>query len=416
MFQLSDLKMMPEDGVSGSTTSTSKDLAELNDETPVAVAEEEPESEPEDEQSESEESEESDVKEEPEEKAADLHPFERPSMKAINEAYPDFFKKFPSMRDMYFREAEYSKLFPTVEDAKEANENNTAFQNIRDDVFNGTGEKFLTAVKMQSPQSLQRFAGKILGTLVKVDQDSFWRAANPLVEDIARSMFNKGTQEGNENLINSARYLAYHFFGDQDIAEGKKTTVPKEAPETDVSKEKREWENAKLLEFRGTVERDLKSQMVDLIVGEDQKTGKSKIDPDDVLSPFIRNTIIEKVIQDIGSTLVADKAHLNYMDSLWNRAKQNGRTDADKARIISAYLARARALAPSLRSKYVSEALGKKQRDANQKRVKLASIEEKLPSNGRVSSGGSRSYNPKSIDYRKTSDYDILNDDIKYKN
>ena len=317
---------------------------------------------------------------------------------------------------MYFREAEYSKIFPTIDDAKEAQENNSAFLNIREDVFNGTGEKFLTAIKTQNPASLQRFAGRILGTLVKVDQDSFWRAANPLVEDIARSMFKKGMAEGNESLANSAKYLANYFFGDADIAEGKKTTVPREVPESDVSKERKEWEDSKQFEFRGSIEKDLRGQLVDLVTGSDPKTGRTKLDPDEVLSPFIRNTIIDRVIADIGATLQADKSHITYMDSLWSRARQNGRTDTDKSRIIAAYLARARSLAPSLRSKYVSEAMGKKVRDVNQKRVKMSSVEDRIPSNGRVSSGGGhRNYSPKSIDYRKTSDYDILNDDITYK-
>lgn len=414
MFQLNDIKMMPDEGgVSGAATSVGKDLAELNDES-------QPETEETEETEEIEEEEPTVEAEEPEEEeeepVAELHPFERPSLKTINEAYPDFFKKFPSMRDMYFREAEYSKLFPTVDDAKEANDNNTAYQNIREDIFNGTGEKFLNAIKTQNPKSLEKFSRGILGTLVKVDQNSFWAAANPLIEDISRSMFKKGTAEGNENLANSAKYLAHYFFGDADIAEGKKTTVPREEPESDVSKERKEWEDSKQSEFRGGIEKDLRGQLVDLITGTDGKTGRSKIDPDDILSPFIRNTIIEKVIQDIGSTLAADKSHLTYMDSLWSRARTNGRTDNDKARIISAYLARARSLAPSLRSKYVSEALGKKVRGENQKRVKMASVDERTPANGRTSGGGNRNYNPKSIDYRKTSDYDILNDDIKYKN
>lgn len=418
MFQLNDIKMMAaEDGVAGSTTSTDKDVADL--ETDDSLGQIGPEEAAEEEESEEEPlyEEDAEPEEEQPEEVSELHPFDRPSLKSINEAYPDFFKKFPAMRDMYFREAEYSKLFPTIDDAKEAQDNNSAFQNLREDIFSGTGEKFFNAVKTQSPQTLTRFAGSLLGTLVKVDQQAFWAAANPLIEDIARSMFNKGIQDGNESLSNSAKYLAHYFFGNADIAEGKTTTVPKPAEESDVSKERREWENAKQSEFRGTIETDLRKQLNDIIIGTDPKTGKTKLDPDEVLTPFIRNTIIERVIADIGSTLQADSAHIKYMDSLWARARVNGRTDTDKSRIISAYLARARSLAPSLRSKYVSEALGKRIRGETQKRAKLASVDERTPANGRAgSSSGNRGYNPKSIDYRKTSDYDILNDDITYKN
>ena len=408
MFEHEILRMAT-DGVDGSSTTTSADLAELNDETTVEEAPEEVEYE-------EEEPEESEPEaEEPEQEQFADHPFERPSLRTINEAYPDFFKKFPAMRDMYFREAEYSKIFPTVEDAKEANENNSAFQNIRQDLFTGDGSRLLNAVKNQDPKALQRFAGSFLTTLLKVDNDSFWRAANPLVEDIARGMMQKGMYEQNESLQNAARYLSHYFFGNIEVAEGKKTTLQQEQPQSDVSKERETWENQKQMEFRGTIERDLRGQLNDAILGADPRTGRSKLDPNDVLSPFIRQTIIERVIADIGSTLQSDSNHIRYMDSLWDRARTNGRTDNDKDKIIQAYMSRARALAPQLRSKYVSEALGRRVRQASDKIRVSESIPGRTPNVGRTSRNGSANVNPKSIDYRKTSDYDILNDDIKYK-
>jgi hypothetical protein len=105
------------------------------------------------------------------------------------------------------------------------------------------------------------------------------------------------------------------------------------------------------------------------------------------------------------------------MDSLWNKAKQNGRTDADKARILSSYLARAKSLIPSLRSKYVSEALGQKTRVASKDKEKIERVSERRDSgtSGKGSNSSTKNYHPKSINYSKTSDADILNDNITYK-
>src|SRR6266404_1233667 len=47
-------------------------------------------------------------------------PFDRPTLKAIKEKYPNLFKDFPQLRDGYFRELQYTAIFPTIEDAKEA--------------------------------------------------------------------------------------------------------------------------------------------------------------------------------------------------------------------------------------------------------------------------------------------------------
>ena len=41
--------------------------------------------------------------------------YDRPTVKQIKDKYPDFFKSFPQLRDMYFRESEFSKVFPTID-------------------------------------------------------------------------------------------------------------------------------------------------------------------------------------------------------------------------------------------------------------------------------------------------------------
>ena len=411
------LRMAADEGVDGSKSSVESDLAELNDESTLEIAEVEEEETEEEETPDEESVEESDEEEKIPEEVTAGHPFDRPSLKNINEAYPDFFKKFPSMRDMYFREAEYSKLFPTVDDAKEASENNAAFTNIRDDVFNGNGDKFITAINNVDSKGLEKFAGNFLSNLTKLNMNAFWRAANPLIEDVSRAMYNKGRLEGDENIKNAALHLSQFFFGKTDIAEGKGTSTHKvDEGEAKLEQEKKDWEDRKHLEFRSSLEGDLRTQLDDIVVGLDPRTGKSKLDPDEILSPFIKQTIVDHVVQDIGAALAADTAHLRYMDSLWSKAKSNGRKDADKQRIISAYLNRARAMAPALRSKYVSEALGRRARAAGEKVKKVESIPPRTASNGRAGSSSRTDYSPKKIDYRKTSDYDILNDDVKYRN
>lgn len=407
--------------VEGSTTNVGADIAELSEDVTPSSGEEEviPAGEGEEEELPPPDEEEEETLGETEEEEeitppeTTFHPFERPTIKQLTETYPDLFKKFPSLKDMYFREAEFSKIFPTVDDAKEASENNLAFTNIRDDIFTGDGTKFISAIKEVNEKGLEGFASRFLPALTKISPNAFWRAANPLIEDVARQMFNKGVADNNENLQNAARHLSKYFFNDVEIAEGKKTTIVEEKKDPDLERQRNEFNTARETEFRTGVQTSIKAQLINMIIGKDLKSGKSRIDPDDVLSDFIRTTIISHVIQDLGSQLDADKSHIRYMDSLWDHARKGGRTEADKARIISAYLARAKAMIPSLRSKYVSEALGKRVRDASQRREKVSQISEGRGAPARPSGGGFKS--DKKIDYSKTSDEDILNDHITYR-
>ena len=425
MFGLRDLLF----DVEGATTSAGADLAELSDETldvehpnkdkeendqPLEDLPEETRPEEQDEE-EVTEPEEEEIEEKP--LAETTHPFDRPSIKQLEEAFPGLLKKFPSLRDMYFRESEYTKIFPTIDEAKEANDNNVAFTSIRDDVFSGDGAKFFSAIKEVDEKGLERFSSQVLGTLFKVSPNSFWRAANPLVEDIARNMFNKGVKSNDESMQNAARYLSEYFFGTTEIAEGKKTSIVKSEVDPEISKQREEFEREKDTSFRGTVETSVKSQLVSLIEGKDEKTGKLRLDPDGVFSPFIKSTIIDHIIKDLGTQLSSDKDHIRFMDSLWTKARRSGRTDEDKARIISAYLARAKSLIPSLRSKYVSEVLGQKVKISAKRKETSETSESRRESGsqGRSSNGATKNYNPKSINFNKTSDEDILNDNITYK-
>ena len=409
------------------TTSTSADVAELSEGevevTPGKVKyPDEKEQELEEEELEDSEPEEDDEEPELEEEELDetpetTHPFDRPSLKSVEEKFPGLLKAFPALRDMYFREAEYSKLFPTVDEAKEAASNHNAFNNLHDDIFNGDGSKMFSAIKEEDEKGLEKFSGQILSSLFKVHPPSFWRAANPLVEDIARNMFSKGVKENNDSLQNAARYLSDYFFGNTEVAEGKKTSIVKVEDNNEVKKEREAFDNEKGTAFRSNVEQSLRPQIVKLIESIDPKTEKSRLDPDGVFSNFIKNTIIDRIIDDLGTQLIADKNHIRFMDSLWAVAKRNGRTDADKTRIISAYLARAKSLIPSLRSKYVSEALGQKARISSGKKEKVEDINSRRDGGtlGRGSNGSGKNYSPKSINYSKTSDADILNDNITYK-
>jgi|ERR1041385_300842 hypothetical protein len=402
-----------------STTSISSDVEELGQVEAPEVEEEAPEKEIEPHEEPALQPDEKEDEKDSEEPPEDLvsHPFERPSLKQVEEAFPGLLKKFPSLRDMYFREAEYSRVFPTIEDAKEASENNEAFNSIRESVFDGNGEKFFSAIKEVDPKSLEKFATNVLPTLFQTHAPAFWRAANPLVEDIARNMFEKGKKENNESMQNAARYLSDYFFGNTEIAEGKKTSIVKIEDDSAIKQERERFDNERGAAFRTSVETDVRSELVKLIEGKDSQTGKAKLDPDSVFSPFIKNTIIDRVIADLGQQLSSDRDHIKFMDSLWSSAKRNGRTDKDKSRILSAYLARAKSLIPSLRSKYVSEALGQRTRSASEAKRKSEEISSRVNGGASGKSSGSRdrSYNPKHIDYSKTSDADIINDDIKYK-
>jgi hypothetical protein len=95
-----------------------------------------------------------------EEEGRELLPHERPTVKQITEKFPDFFKKFPTLKDAFFREKQFSEVFHTPQEAKEAAVIAGDYKTLQDDLVNGTGEKLLPALK--ESDSLGRFSKSFL--------------------------------------------------------------------------------------------------------------------------------------------------------------------------------------------------------------------------------------------------------------
>jgi len=59
-------------------------------------------------------------------------------LKKVKEKYPDFAKtnEFRELRNAYHRETEYTNIFPTIDDAREAAENNETFQKLNHALVN----------------------------------------------------------------------------------------------------------------------------------------------------------------------------------------------------------------------------------------------------------------------------------------
>lgn len=417
--------------VENGTTDTADDLSLLaegedtvTEKAPEKAPEkkvERPVEEPEPEEQEEEVSEEEETpEEEPEpEETKDLAPHERPSVAALKEKFPTIFKEFPALRDMYFREKEFSALFPTVADAKEASDNNVAFSGLRDSVLSGDSAALFTAMSETDPKSLEKFASKVLPSLYSRNPDLHFKAVTPLLENVARQMYNNGKKSGNANMMNSALYLSEFIFGEDGVAKGEKTFTPKEEakPDTSVADERAAFLVEKFTAFNNEVTTDGTKGLSDLIL-EKGAAGKLKIDPEGVFSKFIRDSISDKIIAEVNEQMSADKAHMAYMNSLWSKAAKDGYKGDWKARIISAYLARAKSLVPTIRTRLVSEASGTTS-DASKGKLKIM---EKTASRRETGSGGrdanrngSKTYDPKTIDWDKTSDADLLDDKPSFK-
>ncbi len=333
-----------------------------------------------------------DKEEEDEEKEmVQLH-HNRPTIKEIKVKYPDFFKDFPDLKESYFRELEFSKLFPTIEEAKEAFQDNEAFNNLSDAALNGNPTPLLESINKTDKKAMEVFSLSFLPALYKQSPELYYSAVTPLFEGMLRQAY----KEGDENMKNSASNIAQFLFGKdgEDSVLGKKTL----SKSTDVTAEQKKLNDQKDQQiseaFRKTythVESEIDKSLTFLISKE--------LDPSKQLTKLLRNNLSNEIIKRIKKQLESDSSHGAVMGARWKRAKLNGYTDDDKSKIISTFLARAKSLIPVTSEKVRLAALGKNVR-------KEPTVHPKEMNGGRVSSSRAPE---KKVDYSKMSDLEILN-------
>lgn len=402
------------DNVEG-TTSVADDVELLESEEEVKSPEESEEESVDEESEESGSEEEEESKDEEEKKDEEVTYYDRPSIKQIKEKYPDFFKSFPQLRDMYFRESEFSKVFPTVEDAREASSNSESYIALRDSALNGDARTIFTAVNEADSKALNKMAEGLLTTLYDISKDAHWTAVLPVLQNVVQSFYQEGVSSKKDDIKNAALHLSKFIFNDFEVARGKSLT-PRQDPKVSEERKEIEAERAKLNSdkfagFTNSVYSDGGDGLLRLIGGE------KKIDPDGNLTKGMRDYVVNKVVEEVNHQMQSDPEHVRMMQSLWNRAKREGYSDAWKSRLVSAYLARAKSLVPTIRAKYVSEVLGTtvKSSDKTRQKVEVQNGRVEPGSSGRAAKDRPVNYSAKDVDWGRTSDLDYINDNVTLK-
>lgn len=331
------------------------------------------------------------------------------TFKQIKEKYPDVFKDFPSLKDNFFKAQQYEKVFSTVEDAKEAYDENESYINLRESVLSGNPELLLTGLKSTDQKSYEVFVRKIVPTLWKNDKELYNDVATPIVESLLRNTYREAVKHNNEELIAAVKAIGKSVFNDEDFLEGKVTfTKPIEEPKDE---EKVATATAAYNTAMGAVSEDINKGLKAEI--------RRGLDPNNAMTPFIRKSIIDATVREIANQLSKDLKFQGSQSARWGKARRAGYDESSKRQLISAALARAKQLVPEVRNKMRSAAFGKVKDEAEGRRER---IQERTPSrrennSGRVSNHDKKTpLDAKKINWAKTSDADLFNDNISYKN
>lgn len=340
----------------------------------------------------------------------------RPSYKQLKAEYPDLFKKHPELRAVLFREPEYSKVFPTVKEAKETAEYADNVRQMEQFLMQGDSEVLLKSMQEASPAVLAKFAENLPTTLYNLSQETYVKMTTPIIRNAVILARSHARGIGDKDLWNGLDHIEKFLFGDPRFS------LKKEAPKEDPLKDEREKLDKERRDIHVQKARDFEGRVQTRSQGALKRELGRGLDPQNTLTPRMRELLVEQAITEIGGRMSKDNAHLASMNTLWRRASQMGLSAESEEQLVRAWLSRARPLIGPVRRKLLAEIIGRGENREGKDTTpndggKLKGRPPRVPvgkERGSTRVPLSR-VDPRKVDYSKTSDADILSGKVNLK-
>ena len=277
----------------------------------------------------------------------------RVEFKDIKSKYPAFFKDFPDLKHAFFREQQFSEIFPTVEDARKAAEVENAYAEITAAVVEGNVGKFLTELGNESADSVRTFSQNFLPAIREANKDLYFDIVAPQVQEFIKNVYRHGDKGKDDNIKNAAKIVHKILFG------GAYEDIEGEVSLVDASRGKKDEavENDKRNYFAGKY-RALSSE-VSKVCYDALDTEISKGLEDLNKQPGLRKIIAKEVRTRILDEMEKDSLYLGRMNTIWKKEERNGFSGSNKSSFLTIFLGKAKTLVPRIRAEIRKETLGK---------------------------------------------------------
>lgn len=265
------------------------------------------------------------------------------SRREILKKYPQLFKDFPYLETAYYREQQFTEMFPTINDAREASEKSAALDGFEGDLLKGDTTTILSAMKKDSPNSFKRIVDNYLTSLSKVDEGAYNHVIGNTVKHTIGAMIGEARRTNNENLQNAALLLNQFVFGTSEFKPP--TNLATDTPESDnretsAQRERKEFLQQRFQSTRGELNTRVNNRI--------RSTIESHIDPKGTMSDYVKRNAVRDAQEKLGTLISKDRRFANLTDRLWEHVFDKNFDSTAVDRVQSAYFAKAKTLLPAI--------------------------------------------------------------------
>ncbi len=328
----------------GNTGLSEHDILEKLNEEPIETEKEEPAEEKLDTSDDTDAIEIKEEEEEPEveiKEEKDLEFEDIPRRQEILAKYPNFDKDFPSVLKAVYRENEYAEVFPTIADAKEAQNEIANFKQFENDLLQGNLESVLQSVKNTDAKAYQRMSGNLLQTLAKVDQNAYYNTVNHVIKTALKGSFDLAKKNSDDQLEIASQLLHKFLYGTPEI------TVDA-LPQQEQVNPDREKFNTERTEF---AKQQLNTAVTDVVSRANNLVRSSidkHIDPSNTMTPYVKAKAMNDVMEMLDKEISSDTRFRQVLDRKWQNARSNSYNEQSKTDIRNALISKAKTVLPQI--------------------------------------------------------------------
>jgi len=294
------------------------------------------------------------VKEEPEEKTeeeleeeleakkeTDELEFEDiPKRQEILKEFPDFFKKFPSIEKVIYREQQYAEVFPTVEEAKSAMEEVNIFHRFQSDLSEGNISTLLRAVNEADSKAYNALVGNFLGTLKAIDTNAYFDTVNDVIKTALKGTYDMAKKNGDEQLEIATQLLHKFLYQTPEISGPKERRIEK-SPEQEKFEKDRE-------SFARRQQESAVNDVTNRINNIAKSWIERNIDPRNEMIPRLKAAAIDDALRMLDSSIASDTRFRQLISGKWEASAKADYSEQSKLDIRNALISKAKSVLPQI--------------------------------------------------------------------
>lgn len=285
----------------------------------------------------------------------------------ILKAYPKLFKEFPYLEKAYYREQQFTEVFPTLDDAKEASAKAEVLDKFEADLFAGKTEILLKSVLDNDPAGFDKLVDNYLPNLAAVSEKAYHHIIGNITKHTIQAMNEEaaGLEEESGNRLKIAAHILNQFvFGSVKF-----TAPTKLAKDTPIDDNKSKFDNERN-QFRQEKFNDAVENLNTRVSNSIESTIKQYIDPKQSMTDFVRDHATADAVKEISDLLSKDTRFKTLVDKLWDKAAKSNFPKNLIDDIRNAYMSRAKTVLPTVIKTARDKALkgmGKRVEDTDKK-------------------------------------------------